>query len=229
MFTLSFRIQDDSSLSGSGTVVIRTPRSSQSSSVFREPSSGSSGRYAAFDDASASGTVVVRGQYDDSGSPRTPKSRLGIQERTSSASEDSNANLAEAKAALDAGFRRGKARERLGMGNNNNDGKVNRRREQMADDSDYSRNSGDKSSKQKVVPRSEQVSDEEDDSIWESLPASLSVLLIPSLKEALGDDSKESTVRTVSRSLVMMEREKPGSCEAFVAKLIELLGRYMEL
>jgi len=40
MFTLSFRIQDDSSLSGSGTVVIRTPRSSQSSSVFREPSSG---------------------------------------------------------------------------------------------------------------------------------------------------------------------------------------------
>ncbi|AEE75633.1 putative protein kinase STE-STE20-YSK family [Arabidopsis thaliana] len=223
-----FHEEDDSSLSGSGTVVIRTPRSSQSSSVFREPSSGSSGRYAAFDDASASGTVVVRGQYDDSGSPRTPKSRLGIQERTSSASEDSNANLAEAKAALDAGFRRGKARERLGMGNNNNDGKVNRRREQMADDSDYSRNSGDKSSKQKVVPRSEQVSDEEDDSIWESLPASLSVLLIPSLKEALGDDSKESTVRTVSRSLVMMEREKPGSCEAFVAKLIELLGSSKE-
>jgi serine/threonine-protein kinase 24/25/MST4 len=71
------------------------------------------------------------------------------------------------------------------MGNNNNDGKVNRRREQMADDSDYSRNSGDKSSKQKVVPRSEQVSDEEDDSIWESLPASLSVLLIPSLKEVI--------------------------------------------
>jgi serine/threonine-protein kinase 24/25/MST4 len=35
-----FHEEDDSSLSGSGTVVIRTPRSSQSSSVFREPSSG---------------------------------------------------------------------------------------------------------------------------------------------------------------------------------------------
>ncbi|KAL1202466.1 Serine/threonine-protein kinase 1 [Cardamine amara subsp. amara] len=223
-----FNEEDDSSLSGSGTVVIRTPRSSQSSSIFREQSSASSGRYTPFDDASTSGTVVVRGQHDDSGSPRTPKSRLGIQERISSASEDSIANLAEAKAALDAGFRRGNARERLGMGKNNNDGKVNRRREQMADDSDYSRNSGDKPGKQKALPRSELVSDEEDDSMWASLPASLSVLLIPSLKEALGDDSKGSIVRTVSRSFVTMEREKPGSCEAFVAKLIELLGSSKE-
>lgn len=46
--------------------------------------------------------------------------------------------------------------------------------------------------------------------------------------QALGDDSKESIGRTVLRSLVTMEREKPGSCEAFVAKLIELLGRYMK-
>ncbi|XP_010465472.1 PREDICTED: serine/threonine-protein kinase 3-like [Camelina sativa] len=223
-----FNEEDDSSLSGSGTVVIRTPRSSQSSSIYREQSSGSSGRYTPFDDASASGTVVVRGQYDDSRSPRTPKSRLGIQERTSSASEDSIANLAEAKAALDAGFRRGNARERLGMGKNNNDGTVNRRGEQSADDSDYSGNSDDNSSQQKACPRSEQVSDEEDESKWESLPASLSVLLIPSLKEALGDDPKESIGRTVVRSFVTMEREKPGSCEAFVAKLIELLGSSKE-
>lgn len=33
----------------------------------------------------------------------------------------------------------------------------------------------------------------------------------------------------MSRSLVAMERENPGSCEAFVAKLIELLGRYTKL
>ncbi|ESQ48452.1 hypothetical protein EUTSA_v10022019mg, partial [Eutrema salsugineum] len=219
-----FHEEEDSSLSGSGTVVIRTPRSSQSSSIFREQSSASSGRYASYDDASTSGTVVVRGRHDDSGSPRTPKSRLGIQERTSSASEDSIANLAEAKAALDAGFRRGNARERLGMGKNSNDGKVNRRRGQMTEDSDYSRNSGDESRKEKALPRSQQASDEEDDSIWDSLPASLSVLLIPSLKETLGDYSKGSIGHTVLRSLVAMERENPGSCEAFVAKLIELLG-----
>ncbi|CAH2053654.1 unnamed protein product, partial [Thlaspi arvense] len=216
--------KEESSRSGSGTVVIRTPRSSQSSSIFREQISASSGRYASFDDASTSGTVVVRG-HDDSGSPRTPKSRLGIQERTSSASEDSIANLAEAKAALDAGFRRGNARERLGMGKNNNDGRVSRRREHMPEDSDHSRNS---SGKEKALPRSQQVSDDEDDSIWDSLPASLSVLLIPSLKEALGGDSKASIGHTVSRSLVAMERESPGSCEAFVAKLIELLGSSKE-
>lgn len=55
----------------------------------------SSSGYASLDDASTSGTVVVRGQHDDYASPRTPKSRLGNQERTSSASEDSIANLAE--------------------------------------------------------------------------------------------------------------------------------------
>ncbi|CAN8259283.1 unnamed protein product [Cochlearia groenlandica] len=223
-----FLKEEDSSLGGSGTVVIRTPRGSQSSSIFREQMSASSGRYASFDDASTSGTVVVRGEYEDSGSPRTPKSRLGIQERASSASEDSIANLAEAKAALDAGFKRGNARGRLGMGKDNSDRKVNRRREQVTNDSDDLRNSGDKSGNQQALARSEQVSDEEDDSVWDSLPASLSILLIPSVKEALGDDVKGSIGRRVLRSLVAMEREKPGACEAFVAKLIELLGSSKE-
>lgn len=227
-----FHDEEDSPLSGSGTVVIITPKRSQSSSIFREQISASSSGYASLDDASASGTVVVRGQHDDYASPRTPKSRLGNQDRTSSASEDSIANLAEAKAALDAGFRRGNARERLGMRNNNKDGNVNRRREQMTEDSDYSRNSGDKSGKQKALPKSQQASDEEEeeeeDPIWDSLPASLSVLLIPSLNEALVDDSKGSIGRALSRSLVAMEHENPGSCEAFVAKLIELLGSSKE-
>lgn len=56
--------------------------------------SGSAQGY--FEDTSFSGTVVMRGQRDDSGSPQTPKSRMGIQERTSSFSpEDSASNLAE--------------------------------------------------------------------------------------------------------------------------------------
>ena len=39
---------------------------------------------------------MLRGQHDDSDSPRTPKSRLGLLERTSNASlEDSATNLAE--------------------------------------------------------------------------------------------------------------------------------------
>ncbi|XP_010535076.1 PREDICTED: serine/threonine-protein kinase sid1-like isoform X2 [Tarenaya hassleriana] len=221
-----FHEEDDSSLGGSGTVVIRSPRSSQSSSILRDQSSSSS-RYASFDDASTSGTVVVRGRHDDFGSPRTPKSRLGIQERSSSASEDSSANLAEAKAAIEAGFRRGNARERSGIGKISNDGKANRRREQMTEGSDYSRNSHDHFEAQKQLPRS-QLSDDEDDSKLASLSASLSIVLMPSLKEVLGGDSKGTIGREVSRSLVNMEREKPGSCEAFVAKVIEHLGSSKE-
>lgn len=56
----------------------------------------SSSTFASVEASSTSGTVVYRGQHDESGSPRTPKSRLGNQERTSSASlEDSSMNLAE--------------------------------------------------------------------------------------------------------------------------------------
>lgn len=56
----------------------------------------STSTYASVETTATSGTVVYRGQHDDSGSPRTPKSRLGNQERTSSASlEDSIMNLAE--------------------------------------------------------------------------------------------------------------------------------------
>jgi serine/threonine-protein kinase 24/25/MST4 len=56
----------------------------------------SSSSFASFEDASTSGRVVFYGQHDESDSPRTPKSRLGMQERTSRASlEDSALNLAE--------------------------------------------------------------------------------------------------------------------------------------
>lgn len=55
-----------------------------------------SSTYASFEDASLSGTFVLHNQHDDHESPRTPKSRLGIQEKASIASiEDSAMNLAE--------------------------------------------------------------------------------------------------------------------------------------
>ncbi|GLU15484.1 hypothetical protein SLE2022_319700 [Rubroshorea leprosula] len=85
--------QDDMSMSIFGTVVIRSLRGSESLSL---QSSVSSSQCASVEDASTSGTVVVRGQNDGSDSPRTPKSRLGNLERNSSASlEDSATNLAE--------------------------------------------------------------------------------------------------------------------------------------
>ncbi|XP_039025660.1 uncharacterized protein LOC120159057 [Hibiscus syriacus] len=50
------------------------------------------------------------------------------------------------------------------------------------------------------------------------------MLLIPSLKEVLADDSEGSVVRGVTNSLINMEDAKPGSCEALVRRLLERLA-----
>ncbi|XVF70240.1 hypothetical protein PTKIN_Ptkin11bG0144900 [Pterospermum kingtungense] len=90
------RVQDETSISGSGTIVVRSPKGSQSSALFRDQSSVSSCAYSSFEDSSTGETVVFRGQHDDSDSPRTPRSGFVFQERTSSASvEDSSTNLDE--------------------------------------------------------------------------------------------------------------------------------------
>ncbi|XP_022753288.1 germinal center kinase 1-like isoform X6 [Durio zibethinus] len=217
---------DETSVSGSGTVVIRSPRGSQSSSLFHDPSSLSSSAYASFEDASTSGTVVFRGQHDDTGSPRTPRSRLGFQERTSSASvEDSAANLAEAKSAIQAGLRKGNARDRSALSKINSAGHENRRRDQMSNSSDSSRSSREFFDVQRFFPRSRQPSDDEENAKIALSSVPLSMLLIPSLKEVIADDSEGSVVHAVTNSLINMERTKPGSCEALVRRLLEQLAR----
>eukprot|EP00257_Ricinus_communis_P023229 XP_015583152.1 germinal center kinase 1 [Ricinus communis] len=219
---------DDLSISGSGTVVIRTPRGSQSSTLFRDQSSPSSSTVASFEDASTSGTVIFRGQHDDYDSPQTPKSRLGIKERTSSASlEDSAVNLAEAKAVIEAGLRKGNARERSALHKINNDGHENRRREQMTNSSDSS-SSRDYFDAQRMFPRSRQVSDDEESARIALSSAPLSVLLMPSLKETYADDPEGSVVRSVTNSLIHMERMKPGSTDVLVRSLLQRLASSKE-
>lgn len=220
---------DDTSASGSGTVVIRSPRGSRSSGLFRDRSTLSSSTYTSAEDASTSGTVVYRGQHDDSDSVRTPRSRLGIQERSSSASlEDSAVNLAEAKAAIQSGLRKGNARERLALGKMNNDGPEYRRGEQITSSSDSSRDSRDYLDAQRGFSRSRQGSDEEESAKIASSSGALSVLLIPSIKEAVADNSEGPVVRQVVSSLVNMERMKPGSCEVFVRRLLQQLASSKE-
>ncbi|XP_022733493.1 germinal center kinase 1-like [Durio zibethinus] len=219
---------DEMSVSGSGTVVVRSPRGSQSSALFHNPSSLSSSEYASFEDASTSGTVVFRGEHDDSDSPRTPKSRLGIQERTSSASvEDSAANLAEAKAAIQAGLRKGNARDRSALSKISSPAYENRRRDQMSSSSDSS-SSREYFDAQRLFPRLRQPSDDEENAKIASSSVPLSMLLIPSLKEVIADDSEGSVVHAVTNSLVNMERTKPGSCEALVRRLLERLASSKE-
>ncbi|KAK7853251.1 serine/threonine-protein kinase svka [Quercus suber] len=214
--------------SGSGTVVIRSPRGSHSSPLFHDQSTRSSGTSATFEDSSTSGTVVFRGQNDDSDSPRTPKSRLGIQEKTYTASlEDSAINLAEAKAALQAGLRRGNAKERSGPVKISNNWLENRR-ELVTSSSDSSRHSREYFDAQKGFLRSHYTSDEEESQKIAPPSVPLSVLLIPSLKETIAEDAEGAVVRAVTNSLINMERMKPGSCEVFLRRLLQKLSSSKE-
>lgn len=224
------REDEELSVSGTGTVVVRSPRGSprgiQSSSLFSDQSSMSSSPLASFEDASSSGTIVYRGRHDDPDSPRTPKSRLGIQERSSSASlEDSTTNLAEAKAAMLAGMKKGNVRDRSKLGKVQRDGLENKT-EQSTTSSDSSRHSRDYLDAQKVFSRSRHTSDEEDGARTYAAPSSatLSVLLIPSLKEAATSESDGSLMQVMVSSFLDMERMKPGSCDLFMTRLLQRLA-----
>ncbi|XP_015082950.1 serine/threonine-protein kinase sid1 [Solanum pennellii] len=221
---------EELSVSGTGTVVVRSPRGSprgiQSTSLFSDQSSLSSSTLASFEDASSSGTVVYRGRHDDPDSPRTPKSRLGIQERSSSASlEDSSANLAEAKAAMLAGLKKGNVRDRSKLGKVQRDGLENKT-EQSTMSSDSSRHSRDYLDAQKVFSRSRHTSDEEDGARTYPIPSSatLSVLLIPSLKEAATSETDGSLMQAMVSSFMDMERMKAGSCDLFMTRLLQRLA-----
>lgn len=222
---------DELSVSGSGTVVVRSPRGYQSSIPFSDQSSLSSNTYASLEDASTSGTVVIRSHHDDSDSPRTPKSRLGIQERTSTAPpEDSAINLAEAKAAMQGGLRKGNARERSVLGKVNKDEQEKRKTEQITSSSDSSRHSREYYDAPKAFARSRQSSDDDESARAAVLSSSkaLSILFIPSLKEAGLDDSKGAIGHAVANALINMERTKPGSCEVLVSKLLQHLASSKE-
>ncbi|KAI5662515.1 hypothetical protein M9H77_21838 [Catharanthus roseus] len=218
---------EDMSSSGTGTVVIRSPRGGSSSSMLSDKSSLSTSTYASVETTATSGTVVYRGQHDDSGSPRTPKSRLGNQERTSSASlEDSIMNLAEAKAAIEAGLKKGNSRDKSALVKVNREEQQSKRKEQSTGTSDSSRYSQDYFDAQKVFPGSRQANDEEDNarSSVASSSSPLPLLLVPSLREAATDESQRSIVRTLSNSFTDLERIKRGSCELIISRMLQRLA-----
>ncbi|XP_019443927.1 PREDICTED: germinal center kinase 1-like isoform X1 [Lupinus angustifolius] len=209
---------EDDELSGSGTVVIRSPKGSRPSGSL-DHSSQSSSSHASFEDTSTSGTVVLRNQRDYSGSSET-SSRLGLHERNSNSSwEDSAANLAEAKAAIQGGLRKGNARERLAMGKINN---------QQESKREMTSSSGSSRSSQKGMSRSHYSSGDEESAKIMSSSVPLSALLIPSLKEAIADDPEGSIVQAVINSLINMENTKPRSSDVLVRKLLQQLASSKE-
>ncbi|KAL7592685.1 hypothetical protein Lser_V15G35156 [Lactuca serriola] len=192
--------EDMSPVGGTGTVVIRSAGAQRSS--FSGDQNTMSNMLTSLDDASTSGTVVYRGSHhEDSDTPRTPKSKLGIQERSSVASPENSAiNLAEAKAALQGGgMRKGKSR---GLTKVKKD--VHDARKPLTKEEERLRVSA------------------------TSASATLSTLIIPSLKEAVSDDLEASIVHNVINSLMDMEYTKPGSCEFLVTRLLHRLASSKE-
>lgn len=215
--------------SGSGTVVVRSPKGPRLSSFSSDQNASSSSTYASFEDASGSGTVVLRDQREDPVSPRTPKSHLGNPERSSSSSfEDSALNIAEAKAAMEKG-RKGYGRDRSALNKVNKDAVENRRTEQVSSSPDSPRRGREYVDAQKGFARSHHPNDEEENARLSaaSSSAALSVLFMPSLKEIVADDYDKSA-RAVTNALMDLERTKPGSCEVLVSRLLQRLGSSKE-
>ncbi|GMH05625.1 hypothetical protein Nepgr_007465 [Nepenthes gracilis] len=213
---------EEGSGSGSGTVVVRSPRGFQSSALFSDQNSLSSNTYASCEDASTSGTIIFRGQRDDTDSPR---SKLEILEKASTIVEDSAANIAEAKAAIQKGIRKGFVRERSVLSMFKNDVPENRKMDQTSNSSKSPRHDHEYFDAQKVFPRSRQGSSDEEYAriAAASSSAPLSALLVPSLKEAIPDDS-EGCVASVANALMDLERTMPGSCEVVISRLLQHLA-----
>lgn len=210
---------NDHSVSGSGTVVLRSPRASQLYSTASNHSAKPPSRFSSYEDMSNSGTVV-RTQNEDPETPRSSRSRLGIQEKASNAPlEDSAINLAEAKAALQAGLRKGNARERPFINRHEKGSHEHRSsgvnsQEVQSEDVDTQ-----KGHKLRQLPDGQSAS--RASSV--ASPA-VSSLLLPSLKEATGDKFDRPVVHAFLDSLMDLERDIPGSCEVLVGRLLHRLG-----
>jgi len=215
---------NDQSVSGSGTVVLRSSRASQLYPAASNHSSKPPSRFSSYEDMSSSGTVVWS-QSEDPETPRSSRSRLGIQEKASSASlEDSAVNLAEAKAALQAGLRKGNARERPVVSRHEKESHAHR--SSGVNSQDVQSESLDMQKGRK----SRQLPDGQSASRASSSVASptISSLIIPSLKEATGDKFERPAVHAFLDSLMDLEHEIPGSCEVLIDRLLHRLGSSKE-
>ncbi|XP_006657739.1 serine/threonine-protein kinase svkA-like [Oryza brachyantha] len=213
-------VEDNDQSSGSRTVVLRSPRASQVYPAATNHTSKPPSRFSSYEDTSISGTVVLN-QTEEPETPRSSRSRLGIQDKAPNTSlEDSATNLAEAKAALQAALKKGNARERhvisrhekespeprISVVNNHDAGSENadmekgRKPRQIHDGQSTHQASGSVSS-----------------------PA-FSSLIIPSLKEATGDKFNGPVVHAFLDSLTNLENELPGSCEVLIDRMLHRLG-----
>ncbi|VAH29712.1 unnamed protein product [Triticum turgidum subsp. durum] len=168
---------------------------------------------------SGSGTVVLRSPRASQVYPAGPNhsSKMHIYNALE--------QYTQAKAALQAGFRKGNARERPATNKHEKE-------------SHEPRFSGVNSHevRRKYVPcpsenvdsqkgrKSRQPSDGQSAPRASAASPALSSLIIPSLKEASGDKYEGPVVHAVLSSLMDLEQEIPGSCEVLVGRILQRLG-----
>ncbi|KAH9291441.1 hypothetical protein KI387_043369, partial [Taxus chinensis] len=234
-----FSLEDGKiSISSSGTMVaVRSPREGRTTSGFTDHSSSQfSSRGTSSEDVSTSGTIVLRNKIDESETAvQTPRSRLGHREKASAIScEDSATNLAEAKAAMQAGLKRGTPKDRNALPKVYMDGHESKSIERSAS-TDSMRDTRDPWDVPKSTSKStgRRVSEDEDgarSAAAASSPA-LSMLLIPALKETAAEHSEGPALRAAADaadSLMDLERLAPGACEVLVSRLLQRLGSTKE-
>ncbi|XP_024388852.1 uncharacterized protein [Physcomitrium patens] len=156
----------------------------------------------------SSGTIVRSSTPDEGGSiPGTPKINL-------EAREDSATNLAEAKAALQAGMRKGGPKGPTPV-------KLRK---------DAHEHLSDPRETPKAASRQSRRASEEDVARAAAAGASaaLTLLLIPALKETAAEQSEGPALRAAADAadaLMDLERLAPGACEVLVSKLLRQLIR----
>lgn len=219
----------------SGTVVLNSPIGHQSPTASPDlntsPGSASTHSTEGNSGISISGTIVRHAHDGTSSSSGTPRSRQLSQERAPSMfREDSATNLAEAKAALQAGSRRSRhppSKLRV-EGHESRASEATSSSESVRDLQDACdipkpsfRSAGRRGSEDEDAARA---------AVAGSSPA-LSLLLIPALKETAAEQSEGPALRAAADtadSLMDLERLAPGACEVLVSKLLQRLGSTKE-
>lgn len=233
----NFAVSEDVMLSNinSGTVVLRSPSghlppselaglSTSSGAAITVPAEESSG-------ISLSGTILRHVHDGTSSASGTPRSRQASQDRAPSMfREDSATNLAEAKAALQGGARRGRhppSKLRF-EGHDGRATETTSSSESLRDVQDLWEMP--KSSSRSIARRGSEDEDAAREAAAGSSPA-LSLLLIPALKETAAEQSEGPALRAAADaadSLMDLERLAPGACEVLVSKLLQRLGSTKE-
>lgn len=177
------------------------------------------------------GTLARHGNDGTTSASGTPRSRQASQERPSHSMfrEDSATNLAEAKAALEAGSRsRRHPPSKLRVEGPGRAAETTSSSESLRDVQD-SRGPA-KISSRMAARRGSEDEDAARAAAAGSSPA-LSLLLIPALKETAAEQSEGPALRAAADaadSLMDLERLAPGACEVLVSKLLQRLGSSKE-